>query len=282
MSKHIWAFVLVSYCALCSGSSTCHSQALPPANAPTNWKLTFHDEFDTLDLSRWNTTFATGDRYLGGQGEQEMYVDPAYTGDTEAPLGLNPFSVSNGILTVQADHPRPQIRSHLQGQEYTSGLLTTADHFTQLYGYFEIRAKYPVGQGLWPGFWMLPADKSWPPEIDIVELRGDEPKTLYLTVHYQTPGNSHEKVGFHPTVQDVSAAFHVYGVLWSPDYIAWYVDDRRVAYTTTPDDVKKPMYLLIQLAVSGDWPGTPNEKTKFPAKMEIDYVRAHAWPGPSP
>lgn len=267
-------------CVLCLLASASSSQTLPPADAPVGWKVTFADEFDTLDLSRWNTTFATGDRYLGGQGEQEIYVDPSYTGDGTIPLGLNPFSVSNGILTVRAERPSPETKVHLEGQEYTSGLLTTAHHFSQLYGYFEIRAKYPVGRGLWPGFWMLPSDGTWPPEIDIVELRGDEPRTLYLTVHYKSPGNSHEKSGFRQDIQDVSAGFHVYGVLWSPDYITWYVDNKRVAYTKTPDDVKKPMYLLIQLAVSGDWLGKPDGTTNFPARMDVDYVRVHAWPGP--
>lgn len=255
------------------------AERAPPPEAPTGWRLTFDDEFDQLDLSRWNTTFATGDRYLGGQGEEELYVDPAFAGDTSSPLGLNPFSVKDGVLAIQADRPTPEVLTHLGGQLYTSGLLTTAHHFSQLYGYFEIRAKFPVGQGLWPGFWMLPSDLSWPPEIDIVELRGDEPRNLYVTVHYLEPGNPHGKSGFKPAVADVSKDFHTYGLLWEPDFIAWYVDGKRVASTSTPENVKKPMYLLIQLAVSGDWPGKPNAETQFPAKLEIDYVRAYAWPG---
>jgi len=268
--------LLILVCLGTAGGQPPHN--IPPLEAPVGWKLTFHDEFDKLDLSHWNTKFQRNNRYLGGQGEKEMYVDPTYAGDTSRPLDLNPFSVENGILTIEADRAPPAVRAHLEGQLYTSGLLTTERYFSQLYGYFEIRTQYPLGKGLWPGFWMLATDLSWPPEIDIVELRGDQPETLYATVHYQEAGNPHAKTSFRPAVADFTKNFHTYGLLWTPDFIAWYVDGHRVAYTVTPANVKKPMYLLIQLAVGGDWLGQPDEKTKFPAKMQIDYVRAYALP----
>jgi beta-glucanase (GH16 family) len=248
----------------------------PPINAPTDWKLTFADEFDTLNLLHWDPKFPWG-RFLHN-GEKEIYVDPTYTGDSSMSLGLNPFSVNDGILTIRADRATPALRQHLQGQLYTSGLLTTKYSFSQLYGYFEMRAKFPLGRGLWPAFWLLPTDQSWPPEIDVVEILGDQPSTLYTTVHMVvgTKNKRDDKIGFGSRVPDVTMNFHTYGVMWSPNYIAWYFDGKRVAYTTTPANVRKPMYILINLAVGGDWPGQPDGNTKFPADMQVDYIRAYA------
>jgi serralysin len=258
--------------------STIASAEEAPRDAPTGWKLTFADEFDTLNLSRWESRFGEGNRFLGGQGEKEIYVDPTYKGDTQTPLGLNPFSVRNGVLTIRADRPDPLIRGHLEGQLYTSGLLTTRHSFSQRYGYFSMRARFPLGRGLWPAFWLLPSDRSWPPEIDVVEILGDQPTTLYATVHMVGPNHEHIKVGFNPSVDDVTSGFHSYGALWSPAFVAWYFDGKRVAYTAELRDMDKPMYILINLAVGGDWPGQPDATTKFPADMQIDYVRAYALP----
>ncbi len=84
--------------------------------------------------------------------------------------------------------------------------------------------------------------------------------------------------GIGITVPDVSKDFHTYGVLWSPTFVAWYFDGHRVSHTPTPPDMHKPMYLLIDLAVGGKWPGQPDASTTFPADMEVDYVRAYSIP----
>jgi beta-glucanase (GH16 family) len=253
------------------------SENLPPETAPTNWPLTFSDNFRTFDQSHWTTKFNEGNRFLGGQGEEEIYVDPSYTGDRSAPLGLNPFSIKDGVLTIRADRPSLTLRPHLEGQLYTSGLVTTEHSFSQLYGYFEMRAKFPYGRGLWPAFWLLPTDMSWPPEIDVVEVVGDQAKTVYTTVHWGLKLKP-QKIGFNPSVSDVTENFHLYGMMWSPTFVAWYFDGKRIAYTQTPSDTHKPMYLLINLAVGGDWPGQPDVSTKFPADMQINYVKAYALP----
>jgi beta-glucanase (GH16 family) len=253
---------------------------IPPLlTAPTDWAMTFDDEFDTLDFTRWLPYYPWGARYLGGQGELELYVDPTYTGTTGHPLGLNPFSVSNGILIIAADPAPAALLPQLQGQTYTSGILTSRT-FAQTYGYFEIRAMFPAGQGLWPAFWMG-SHAEWPPEIDVVELIGSELTTDNITLHSARPNGTDHKTTFTSTIADYSQAFHTYGVLWTAKVIAFYVDGRRVAYTATPRDMHQPMYLLLNLAVGGNWPGVPNANTRFPAKLQVDYVRAYALPGQS-
>jgi len=247
-----------------------------PDHPPTNWQLTFSDEFHTFDKSRWSTAFSNGQRHLGHH-EKEMYVDPSYTGNTSTPLRLNPFSVDKDGLIIRADRPSPTIRAHLEGQLYTSGVITTYRSFHQLYGYFEMRAQLPYGRGFWPTFWLL-YDNTWPPEIDVVEVLGHEPTKLYMTIHWRGPDGKPRETGFQTVVPDTSKDFHTYGVLWTPTDIIWYFDDQRVANTTTPDDMHNPMWMLINLAVGGDWPGQPDASTKFPADMHISYVKAYAMP----
>jgi beta-glucanase (GH16 family) len=249
-----------------------------PEHPPTDWKLTFSDEFHTLDKSRWSTAFSNGQRHLGSDHEKEMYVDPAYAGDTATPLGLNPFSITEDGLTIHADRPGPTLRAHLEGQLYTSGLITTFRSFHQLYGYFEMRAQFPYGRGFWPAFWLLPLDSSWPPEIDVVEILGHEPTKLYTTIHWRGPDSKPTSTGFGTIGPDTSKDFHTYGVLWTPTDIVWYFDGRLVAHTITPDDMRKPMWMLINLAVGGEWPGEPDSSTKFPGDMRINYVKAYALP----
>jgi beta-glucanase (GH16 family) len=251
-----------------------------PVDAPTGWTMTFHDEFDTLDLSRWQTKYPWNGRSMNN--EMEMYVDPNFTAGGPAPLGLNPFSIQNGILTIRADHVPSNLTKQLAPRSYTSGLLTSYGSFSQLYGYFEMRAQLPLGRGLWPAFWLLPVDITWPPEIDIFEALMHQPKTLYTTVHMVTPWNPQAQTGFTTSVSDMTTSFHSYGVLWTPNNIAWYLDQKQIASTPTPPSVQKPMYLLVNLAVGGTWPGAPDATTKFPANMLIDYIRVYALPNNLP
>jgi beta-glucanase (GH16 family) len=248
----------------------------PPDDAPIGWSMTFHDEFDTFDLSRWQTKYAWGGRSMNN--EMEIYVDKGYAGTGTMPLGLNPFLVQNGYLSIRADHAPANIETQLAGKSYTSGLLTSYGSFSQLYGYFEMRAQLPLGRGLWPAFWLLPVDITWPPEIDIVEALMHQPTTIYTTIHMATTWNPQAQTGFTSSVADTTTSFHSYGVLWSPNSIAWYFDHKRIADTPAPSNMQKPMYLLVNLAVGGTWPGPPDATTKFPANMLIDYIRVYALP----
>ena len=112
---------------------------------------------------------------------------------------------------------------YLEGQKYLSGLLTTYNSFSQLYGYFEIRAQIPAGKGYWPAFWLLPkVIMATPPEIDILEARGDRLTKLYLTDHYIQHAMA-TMSSFAISVPDMSSNFHRYGLLWTRDFIAWYL-----------------------------------------------------------
>jgi beta-glucanase (GH16 family) len=239
----------------------------PPRTAPTNWRQTFNEEFEHLDLSRWTTHYPWGGHFVPGSKEEEYYIDPV--------PGSTPFSIENGILTITADHASSiQIAQH-RGRRYTSGALTSYPSFAQLYGYFEMQAQLPPGRGVWPAFWLLPTDLTWPPEIDVVETIGD-PRKLYATVHYGR--TDHHKSFAVEVPDDMTAGFHSYGVLWAPDYIAWYFDDRRIASIPTPSGMHKRMYLLVNLAVGGKWAGAPTPQTPFPARLQIEYIRAYALP----
>lgn len=237
-------------------------------------RMVFEEQFERLDLrtpdhpdGRWDTRFHFGGRTLPTNGELELYVDPEFLG-----LGLNPFAAGPGALTISADRAPRDLLGKLDGHPYISGLLTSQHSFAQTYGYFEIRARLPAGKGLWPAFWLLPVSREWPPEIDVFEVLGDNPRRLYMTVH----STRAKTAGFDALVADMSADFHDYGVLWTRETIAWYFDGRRMAATATPADLHQPMYLLINLAVGGRWPGSPDEATRFPATMRVAHVRAFA------
>ena len=239
----------------------------PPLSAPIDWRQTFSENFDILDLSRWTTHYPWGGHYIPNSKEEEYYVDPA--------PGGSPFSVENGILTITADRASSIQTAQHQGRRYTSGALTSYPSFAQLYGYFEMRAKLPPGRGLWPAFWLVPSDLTWPPEIDVVETIG-EPTRLYATVHWGK--TDHHKSFAVDVGEDMTSAFHSYGVVWAPDYVAWYFDSRRIASLPTPADMHKRMYLLVNLAVGGTWAGPPTAQTPFPARLQIDHIRAYALP----
>lgn len=243
----------------------------------SQYKLVFEENFTSLNLrspsnpdGRWDTKFQFGGRTLSNNGEMEIYVDPEYLG-----LGLNPFSLRKEGLVITAKPVNEALKARLGGEaSFISGLLTTEHSFFQTYGYFEMRARLPAGKGLWPAFWLLPENKTWPPEIDIFEVLGDRPDIAYMTIHSTVA----QTVGFKVPVTDVADGYHTYGLLWGRQEIAWYFDGREVARAPTPADLHIPMYLLINLAVGGHWPGAPDGSTRFPAELAVSYVRAYATP----
>lgn len=256
--------------------------------------LTFQDEFDQLSLltvsrpdGTWKPSFPFGDqtgpqaydsRTLSASDDSIMiYVDPEFAGRGTKPLGIDPFSVQDGVLTITAERTPSHLRSQLWDYDFTSGLITTEQSFTQTYGYFEMRAKVPLVEGAWPAFWLLSADVSWPPEIDVMEhIGGDE---VYFSLHSDVDDH-HTSKTFSLTLEDLDAAFHTYGVLWTPTSLTWYLDGTAVASAPTPDDMHKPMYMLANLAVGGGWAGDPDKSTTA-IDFEIDYIRAYSLGAPS-
>jgi hypothetical protein len=240
-------------------------------------RLAFSDEFNSFRPwtghgGVWRTTFGDGSqkgldrRSLPTNGELELYVD-ATLRDASGPIGLDPFAVRDGILEISARPTPPGLVGRLGGYRYVSGLISSQPSFRQTYGYFEMRAELPAGKGLWPAFWLLPADLSWPPEIDVMESIGD-PTKAYMTTHSKLGDGVKGEAG-------IARGFHVFAVSWDAKEVIWYIDGKQAAREPTPGDLHKPMYLLANLAVGGGWPGAPDDSTVFPARLRIDYIRAY-------
>jgi beta-glucanase (GH16 family) len=194
---------------------------------------------------------------------------------------VRPWTVSNGVLTLTAQPAPTSLQPLIDGYKYTSGMVNTFNSFTQTYGYFEMRAQLPAGQGLWPAFWLLQADMSWPPEIDAMEVLGHDMTTLHTALHTNQTG-SHTATGADVTVPNMSLGYHTYGVDWQADYITYYFDGNQVYRAPTPSDMHEPMYMIANLAVGGYWPGFVDSTTPFPAEMKIDYIRAYQDKGLAP
>jgi len=250
-------------CALCvplltRSSPTPHTgpaatpSTIPPAKP--GWTLTFHDEFDgsTLDRGRWIDSYPDGVRTHGDE-EQEYYAPDGY-------------QVAAGCLHLIA---RRQAEG---GKPYTSGMIASFGHFAQTYGWFEIRAKFPAGRGMWPAFWLLPTDEAWPPEIDVLEILGHQPRVVHMTNHWAD--GQHRQHGASWAGPDFSRDYHTFAVDWEPGLIIWYVDGVERSRSTAGVPTG-PMYLIANLAVGGGWPGNPDAGTPFPGYMDIDYIRVY-------
>ncbi|MCL5127336.1 family 16 glycosylhydrolase [Algibacter sp. L4_22] len=233
--------------------------------------LVMQDEFDTngaLDSSIWDFNIGNGEN---GWGNNELQY---YTNRAENAV------VQNGVLIMTAN------KESFQGSDYTSARILTKGKFEQTYGRFEARIRLPYGQGLWPAFWLLGADVDevgWPQcgEIDIMENRGQEPTLISGTVHGPgySAGESISK-SYELTNDRFDTGFHIFGIEWGPEYINYYVDD--VLYNQiTPEDVTgewvydHPFFIIINMAIGGDYVGAPNEETVFPQTMLVDYVRVY-------
>jgi beta-glucanase (GH16 family) len=231
-----------------------HSHPKPLPWAKPGWNLTFHDEFaeSVLDRRYWADCGAHGER-THGDDEQEYYAPDGYT-------------LSGGCLHLNAE------RRAEGGKPYTSAMIQSYGHFAQVYGWFEIRAKFPAGKGMWPAFWLLPETGAWPPEIDVLEILGHQPNVVYMTNHWVT--GTHQQKGASWTGPDFSQGFHTFAIDWEPGLIVWYVDGIERARSTSVVPAE-PMYLVANLAVGGSWPGNPDAMTSFPASMDIDYIRVY-------
>jgi beta-glucanase (GH16 family) len=219
------------------------------------WKLTFHDEFDgtQLDRSKWDDKYWDGRTH--SNNELEYYAPDGY-------------EVAGSRLRLKGE------RRLMAGHDYTSGMISSFGHFAQQYGYFEIRAKFPKGKGFWPAFWLLPANKHWPPEIDILEILGHEPTKVYFTNHWLDAAGVHRQHVQSFTGPDLSADYHTFAIDWEPGAITWYLDGAERAHSTAGVPAE-PMYVIANLAVGGDWPGNPDAATPFPGFMDIDYIRVY-------
>jgi beta-glucanase (GH16 family) len=269
------SLAVLAVLSLCAGAA-----AQPLSRAPDGraLQLVFSDEFDSFRRlgekpGIWRTTYGDGTqlgldrRSLPTNAELEIYVDRDLK-DAKGTIGLDPFAVHDGVLDIIASPTPVNLRSRLDNYAYVSGLISSQPSFSQTYGYFEMRAKLPAGKGLWPAFWLLPADLSWPPEIDVMECIGD-PSHVYATTH--TKAEPAPEIEAHISPE----GFHTYAVSWDAKTISWYVDNRRIGSQVTPAELNKPMFMIANLAIGGNWAGTPDQNTSFPARMSIDFIRAY-------
>jgi beta-glucanase (GH16 family) len=228
--------------------------------------LLFADEFEgsSLNLKKWYRCYAETDEKVGCSNNPGLELEWYQPGNVK---------VSGGFLHLVAQEQ--EIKSKFR---YTSGLISTGGRLKPLfafkYGYMEIRAKLPPGKGMWPAFWALPADGTWPPEIDVIEGQGETPSIDYLSVHWRherTEDNEDETK--YDTGIDLSRGLHTYGVDWESNIITWYFDRHPVkTFSEAAFIPHQAMYVIINLAVGG-WISFPDKSTVFPVEMLVDYVR---------
>lgn len=251
------------------------SVAAFPVSADTidlnDWKLTHAYEFDKLKLDEWNTQYIWP-RETIINNEQQWYLDPL-EGD------VSPFAIEDGVLEITADTTTGAQVRETNGQPYTSGLLTSRHKgYSQLYGYFEARAKLPSAQGSWPAIWFLPTFDQWPSgiavlsELDLMEAVADVHDGVYHTsAHTNETGKLTSKSNKIKTGEDLTGEFHRYGVEWDAEKVVWYFNGSEVFRIDTPADWHEPRHLLINYAVGG-WGGSV-VSSDYPDVFAIDYVR---------
>ena len=271
------AFVAVAGAASLAGCDNSVDQEIPDAEAvPDGWTLVWADEFDgtSLDESKWTLQIGDGCPDLCGFGNNELQI---YTADNH--------TVSDGVLTITARREADST--------FTSTRMNTAGKADWTYGRFSARIKLPVGQGIWPAFWMFFSQDTYggwaaSGEIDIMEYLGNDPTEVFGTLHYGGPAPNNVFGGDELVLRSGTFAddFFVFTIEWEEGEIRWYVNNVLYQtqtsedwYTTGSDDPAAPFdhdfFLLLNMAVGGNLPGPPDETTPFPQTMEVDYVRVY-------
>ncbi|TAE47550.1 MAG: glycoside hydrolase family 16 protein [Bacteroidetes bacterium] len=241
-----------------------------------NYELVWEDNFDgpageSPDPAKWTYDVGIGPGNDGwGNNELEYY--------TSRPQNISLDGAGNLAITAR--------RESFGGRSFTSARINTKDIFEQAYGRFEARIKMPWGPGIWPAFWMLGAnidEVAWPQcgEIDIMEYRGQEPNLIHGSLHgpgYSGGAAVTKSFGFTNNRFDVD--FHIFAVEWGDGYIDYYVDD-TLYQRLRPEDVNgewvydNPFYIILNVAVGGNYVGFPTSQTPFPQTMQVDYVKVY-------
>lgn len=222
------------------------------------WELTFNDEFNEkkVDYNKWHDGY-----YWGGRVNKDgiCYYDS------------DQFEFTDSTIIIVSDKsPNPN------NLPYSTGMLDSYKSFKQQYGYFEIRSKNPKGEGFWPAFWLV-STEDWPPEIDIYEFYTYEPGVIHTNQHWKKTKDAKKKnqpKTYNMNV-DASDDFHVYAVEWTSRKIKWFYDNKRIKTSRRgKKHLKYPLHIIINNEVS-NVKGMNPEKAEYPAKFEIDYVRAY-------
>lgn len=224
---------------------------------------------DSLDTRVWNTCHWWGDEgcTISSNDELEWYRPEQ-------------VSVSDGALRLTADR-EPTRGSDGKDYEYRSGMVTTGpansdDNVGKVswtYGTVEARVRVPAGRGLWPALWMLPLDRESTPEIDIMEVIGQDPGRMMMHFHPRDRDDDSPSKDYRLTGETLADGWHTVRLDWQPERLTWSLDGKQVWHLTGSQVPDEPMYLVLNLAVGGIYPGPPDETTKFPATFEIDRIR---------
>lgn len=256
-----------------AGFSSCDTDETQTVITKTN--LVFEDNFSTdgaIDTNTWNVEIGKGPNNDGwGNNELQYY--------TARPENIK---VEGGMLKITA------LKENYMSSAYTSARITTKGKVSKQYGRMEARMKLPTGKGMWPAFWMMGSNidsQPWPQcgEIDIMENKGSQPSTVSGALHGPGySGGTAKYKSYNFTNSRVDTEFHVYGVEWDQNYVNFYVDN--VLYNQyTPESVSgkewvfnnSPFFMLMNLAVGGNFDGAPLPTTVFPQTMLVDYVRIY-------
>ena len=252
----------------------------PPLASASGWTLVWSDEFKGPDGSSPDPKKWAYDQGGKGWGNEEL---ECYTNR------LQNAHIQSGNLVITTQKENFACSDGLSSN-YTSARLKTQGLFSQAYGRFEARIKIPAGQGMWPAFWMLGDNitiAGWPTsgEIDIMENIGKEPGTVHGSLHGPSSAKrtSDATALFSlPAGQGFANDFHLFAVEWEPGVVRFYVDTNLYAtFTQSHWPVggawvfDHPFFLLLNVAVGGTWPGSPDSSTQFPQQMLVDYVRVY-------
>ncbi len=278
------------------------SNALQAAGRP-GWTLVWNDEFegDAVDRSKWDFDLGNGfydyrvHEWIAGWGNEELQY---YTGEPEN------VRVADSCLFIR------DVKAPLHGCGYTSARLKTKARdgrvlFAKLYGRVEFRARVPWGKGLWPALWMLPVDDKYggwaaSGEIDLMEIVGEQPHEVLNSLHFGSAFPRRSLITTtHALGQSSVSDRHCYAVEWEPGEIRFYVDEQQTCsyrywwscsklqdgqgveaaaaaeLNPWPAPFDQPFYLLMNVAVGGNFPGHPNAQTVFPAELVVDWVRVY-------
>lgn len=260
------ATAVVSTIAMCSTMLAVTPKMEVKAAATSKSTLVWSDEFNgnSIDSSKWTLETGTGS-WGWGNNEQQYYTNRSKN-----------VSVHDGALHITA------LKESYNGSDYTSARLKTQDKFYFKYGHVEARLAIPSGDGMWPAFWALGQDINsvgWPKcgEIDIMEAINDENK-VYGTTHWDN--NGHVNYGNSSSTFDITK-YHVYTLDWDDQYIRMYVDGKKYneiyigGNSGSTDELHKSMFLLLNVAVGGEWPGYNIDNGQFPQTMKVDYIRVY-------
>jgi hypothetical protein len=234
------------------------------------YTLVWNDEFNGNEVNTNNWTFELGNNNGWGNNELESYT-----------ASTNNAFVSAGNLIIEARQER------VGNFNYTSARMITKGKKEFKWGRVDIRAKLPKGKGIWPALWMLGSNIStvnWPAcgEIDILELLGQEPSKIYASLHWgpNTSGHRYDTKSYVATGSSFDQQFHLYSMIWDASGIKILVDDQEFQSLSKAafNDVypfDNPFFFIFNIAVGGNWPGSPDATTVFPQRMAIDYIRVY-------